>query len=152
VDRERDGKFERKLWWLLILLLLFALFLTGANFIPGPAWGEMPSDRALLHVNTGTVDLNGSVLHQGDERYVGVSDAIRVRDRSLGRLIFRGGGYTILCAGSNVTMAAMSSVGRRPTEPSAALYLGGGRLLADTAGTSRAFSPLNLVVGSGPSK
>ena len=57
VDETRDGKFERKLWWLLILLLLFALLLTGSNLLPGPAWGEMPDDRALLHVDHGTVSV-----------------------------------------------------------------------------------------------
>src|SRR5207248_995821 len=54
VDEAKDGKFERKLWWLLILLLLFALLLTGSNLLPGPAWGEMPDNRALLHVDKGT--------------------------------------------------------------------------------------------------
>ena len=153
VDGERDGKFERKLWWLLLLLLLLALLLTGANFVPGPAWGEMPQDRALLQVTQGLVDVDQSgtvsVLHKGDERYVGRADTVSVRDRSLGRLTFRGGGYTILCAGSALTMGALSTPGRRPAQPTGALDLTQGRLLADTAGTSRAYAPLRLDVVNG---
>src|SRR2546423_693621 len=145
VDGERDGKFERKLWWLLLLLLLLALLLTGANFVPGPAWGEMPQDRALLQVTQGLVDVHQSgtvsVLHKGDELYVGRADTVSVRDRSLGRLTFRGGGYTILCAGSALTMGALSTPGRRPAQPTGALDLTQGRLLADTAGGSRAAAP-----------
>jgi putative peptide zinc metalloprotease protein len=153
VDDGRDRKFERKLWWLLILLLLFALLLTGSNFLPGPAWGEMPEDRALLQVDQGSVNatVNGrfQVLHRGDDVYVGHTDQINVNDRSLGRLTFRGGGYTMLCAGSQLTVGPLSTAGRRPKEPSAALDLASGRVLADTAGTSRTFSPLNLLVNSG---
>src|SRR5439155_7909692 len=90
VDETRDRKFERKLWWLLILLLLFALLLTGSNLLPGPAWGEMPEDRALLHVDGGMVSatINGSpaVLHKGDDAYVGRNDQVSVGDRSLATL------------------------------------------------------------------
>lgn len=153
VDNEKDSRFERKLWWLLILLLLFALLLTGSNFIPGPAWAEMPEDRALLHVTQGTVNatVNGtfSVLRAGDDIYVGRDDKVDVNDKSLGRLTFRGGGYAILCAGSEITLGRLSSAGRRPAEPSGALDLSSGRLLADTTGTSSAFTPLNLNIGNG---
>jgi putative peptide zinc metalloprotease protein len=152
VDGDRDRRFERKLWWLLILLLLFALLLTGSNLLPGPAWGEMPEDRALLHVDQGTVSVtvNGvsRVLGRGDDYYAGRTDQVSVGDRSLARLTFRGGGYTILCGGSRVGIGELSSVGR-PIEPAGALDLLDGRLLADTTGTSRAFRALNLHVGTG---
>jgi putative peptide zinc metalloprotease protein len=153
VEVEQDRKFERKLWWLLILLLLFALFLTGANFVPGPAWGEMPQDRALLQVTTGTVRATvggtDSVLHKGDEVYVGQADRVVVADRSLGRITFRGGGYTVVCAGTDLTMGELSSPGYRPARPAGGFTLANGRVLADTAGTSRTFTPLTLTVGSG---
>jgi putative peptide zinc metalloprotease protein len=152
VDETKDGKFERKLWWLLILLLLFALLLTGSNLLPGPAWGEMPDDRALLHVDKGTTTVTvGGIqrtLGAGDDYYAGRTDTVSVGDRSLARLTFRGGGYTVLCGGSRVALGELSSVGR-PIEPSGALDLLDGKLLADTAGTSRAFSALNLRVASG---
>ena len=45
--------FERRMWWLVLLLLLLALLLTAVNLPPGPAWAEMPTDRALLTVDTG---------------------------------------------------------------------------------------------------
>ncbi len=150
VDGDRDRRFERKLWWLLILLLLFALLLTGSSLLPGPAWGEMPEDRALLHVDRGTVSVlvNGAprVLGAGDDYYAGRGDEVTVGDRALATLTFRGGGYTVLCGGSSIGVGALSSVGR-PIEVSGALDLLGGRLLANTASTSRAFRPLRLRVG-----
>ena len=112
----------------------------------------MPEDRALLRSTEGTVSatVNGklSLLHKGDEVYVGRDDQVSVNDRSLGRLTFRGGGYTIVCAGAKLTVGQLSSAGRRPAEPSGALELTSGRLLADTAGTSRAYSPLNLDIAN----
>jgi putative peptide zinc metalloprotease protein len=150
MDRDRDRRFERKLWWLLLLLLLFGLLLTGTNLLPGPAWGEMPEDRALLHVDRGTVTVfvNGSarVFGAGDDYYAGRDDQVSIGDRALAHLTFRGGGYTVLCGGSSVTLGPLSS-GGRPIAVSGALNLLRGRLLADTAGTSRAFLPLSLRVG-----
>jgi putative peptide zinc metalloprotease protein len=152
VDGETDRKFERKLWWLLILLLLFALLLTGSNLWAGPAWGEMPEDRALLHVDRGTVSVTvagvSRPLGAGDDFYVGRTDVVAVGDHALARLTFRGGGYTVLCGGSQVGIGALSSVGR-PIEVSGALDLLDGRVLADTSATSRAFQPLLLNVGTG---
>jgi putative peptide zinc metalloprotease protein len=155
VDSDRDRKFERKLWWLLILFLLFALLLTGSNLIPGPAWGEMPEDRALLHVENGTVTtvINGSsgVLHKGDDAYVGRGDQVSVGNRSLATLTFRGGGYTVLCGGSRIGVGPLTTTGR-PYQPSGELDLTAGRLLADTAGTSRAFHAVRLRVSEGGSQ
>jgi putative peptide zinc metalloprotease protein len=50
-----DRRFERRMWWLVLLLLLLALLLTAANFAPGPAWAEMPTNRALLTADPGPV-------------------------------------------------------------------------------------------------
>jgi putative peptide zinc metalloprotease protein len=146
MDRDRDRRFERKLWWLLLLLLLFGLVLTGTNLVPGPAWGEMPEDRALLHVDRGTVSVGALVFHAGDDYYAGRGDQLAVGDRSFAHLTFRGGGYTVLCGGSSVGVGPLSS-GGHPIAVSGALDLLRGRLLADTAGTSRAFLPLSLRVG-----
>lgn len=146
-----DRRFERKLWWLLILLLLFALLLTGANFLAGPAWSEMGDDQALLHVDHGTVvatvDGNTRVLRSGDEAYVSATDRVEVGDRSDGRLTFRGGGYTVLCGGSRLTVGPLSSAGR-PIAPAGSLAMDAGKLLAYTTGTSSAFLPLALRVTS----
>src|SRR4029450_7550385 len=54
-DPSVDRRFEKKLRWLLILVLLLALFITGGNVIvEAKAWGEMPSDNALVRVEVGT--------------------------------------------------------------------------------------------------
>jgi putative peptide zinc metalloprotease protein len=151
VDDRKDRGFERKLWWLLILLLLFALLLTGSNLFSGPAWGEMPQDRALLHADRGTtvatVDGTPRTLRPGDNVYVGHGDRVSLADQSLARLTFRGGAYTVLCGGSRLGVGALSSPGN-PARPAAALDLDTGRVLADTAGTSRAFRPATLSLGT----
>ena len=146
-----DRRFERKLWWLLILLLLLALLLTGANFVAGPAWSEMPEDHALLRAAHGTtaarIDGTERVLREGDEAYVSSTDVIRVGDRSDARLTFRGGGYTVLCGGSRLTVGPLSSFGH-PIAPAGSLAMDSGKLLAYTTGTSAAFLPLALRVTS----
>jgi putative peptide zinc metalloprotease protein len=152
-DDDKDRGFERKLWWLLILLLLFALLLTGMNIISGmPAWSEMPADHALLQGQRGTVTavVGGKqvVLHKGDKVYVSEHDSVAVRDHSTGLLTFRGGGYTILCGGSDVTVGPLASAGY-PVAPSGEVRLDAGTLLADTAATSDAFRPLALSVATG---
>jgi putative peptide zinc metalloprotease protein len=151
VPDETDRRFERKLWWLLLLLLLLALLATGANlFYPGPAWGEMPADRALLTVSRGSVavviDGRAAELHRGDQRYVGEGDTVTVARRSTGQLIFRGGGLAVLCGQSALDVGTLVSTGERPVAPAAALTLTAGRLLADTRSTSRAYQPLALTV------
>src|SRR5690606_3496121 len=45
VDRTRDRWFERRLRWLVLLLLLLAVLLTGSQLVSGPSWSEMPEDR-----------------------------------------------------------------------------------------------------------
>jgi putative peptide zinc metalloprotease protein len=156
VDDTVDRGFERKLWWLLLLLLLFALLISGANLIPGPAWAEMPGDRALLRVDRGqvtaTVSGTSLVLRPGDRVYVREADDVTVPSRSAARLTFRGGAESLLCAQSAASIGRLvSDEGRRVIQPNGALTLTAGRLLADTASTSRAFHPLRLAVASGGS-
>src|SRR5690606_12743295 len=50
LDDAADRRFERPLWWLVVVLLLLALVLTGTNLRPGPAWAEMPAVQLLLSV------------------------------------------------------------------------------------------------------
>jgi putative peptide zinc metalloprotease protein len=146
-----DRRFERKLWWLLILLLLLALLLTGANFLTGPAWSEMRDDHALLHVSDGTVtatiDGTPRVLGRGDEAYVSSTDVVQVWQRSDARLTFRGGGYSVLCGGTRLTVGPLSSPGT-PAAPAGSLAMDYGKLLTYTRGTSSAFLPLALRIQS----
>ncbi|WP_203719074.1 cyclic nucleotide-binding protein [Asanoa siamensis] len=148
IDETVDGRFERRLWWLTALLLLLALLLTATNFLPGPAWAEMPADRVLLSTTRGTADVsvNGRPvkLAEGGEIYVAEGDRVHVRDRSTASLTFRGGSVTVLCAGSGVTLGPLWSSGSRRTEPHGSLTLADGRVLVDTASTSGTFLPLDL--------
>ncbi|WP_213456859.1 cyclic nucleotide-binding protein [Rhizomonospora bruguierae] len=152
VDGGADRRFERRLWWLVLAFLLLALLLTTTNFFPGPAWAEMPADRALLTARSGavTVTLNGRdlVLREGDDLYVRQSDRVHVHDRSTARLTFRGGSAVVLCAGSSVAIGPLWSETGRVYGPHGTLDLLDGRALADTATTSGAFQPLTLTITS----
>jgi putative peptide zinc metalloprotease protein len=152
VDDETDRRFERRLWWLLILLLLFALLLTGSNLMPGPAWAEMPTDRALLAVTRGqaTAIVDGTTLelHDGDEVYVRDGDTVSVADRSTARLTFRGGSLAVLCSGTRLGVGELVSDAARPIQPYGRLALTAGRMLADTQSASTAFRPLRLTVAA----
>ena len=81
-DPEVDRRFERRMWWLVLLVLLLALLLTAVNFMPGPAWAEMPTNRALLTADRGrlTMLLDGATvtLAEGDRRYVDEGARIEV--------------------------------------------------------------------------
>ncbi|MEV4538002.1 cyclic nucleotide-binding protein [Asanoa sp. NPDC049518] len=148
IDETVDGRFERRLWWLTALLLLLALFLTATNFLPGPAWAEMPADRALLSTTRGTADVqvNGKQLKlgSGGQVYVTEGDQVRLRDRSSATLTFRGGSVTVLCAGSGVAVGPLWSEGARRTVPHGSLRLADGRVLVDTASTRSTFRALDL--------
>ncbi|HEU4422811.1 MAG TPA: cyclic nucleotide-binding protein [Pilimelia sp.] len=152
VDDSTDRRFERRLWWLLLLLLLFALLLTGTNLIPGPAWAEMPTDRALLVAEQGTITatVNGKPvrLDPGDQVYVAAGDSIDVATRSTGRLTYRGGAASVLCANTEAGVGLLYSDQDRPTTPHGALSLERGRVLTDSASTSRAFHPVVLTIES----
>ena len=58
------------MWWLVLLLLLLALLLTATNFLPGPAWAEMPADRAMLTATRGDLvaDVGGKRVELDDRR------------------------------------------------------------------------------------
>jgi putative peptide zinc metalloprotease protein len=150
LDPEVDSRFERGLWWLLLLFLLFGLLLSGANLWPAPAWAEMPSDRAMLTVTDGTarvtVDGQVSVLDRNTDRYVGSGDRIVVSNKSVVRLVFRGGAVSVLCADTSVTLGTMVSPPGHPVTPTAVVRISQGRLLANTESSSSAFRPLSLRV------
>jgi putative peptide zinc metalloprotease protein len=150
-DQSIDRRFEGRLWWFTVLLLVLALVLTAISFRPGPAWAEMPRDRVLITVDQGRATTQASgddliTVEPGDERYVSASTEIDVPTQSTARLTFPGGGVTVLCAGSRIMVASLSVEGGRHQTPRGGITLQSGRVLADTAGTSGAFNPLALSV------
>jgi putative peptide zinc metalloprotease protein len=138
------------MWWLVLLLLLLALLLTAANFAPGPAWAEMPTNRALLTVDRGklTAAYDGQTvtLQSGDRRYVDQGTRIEVADKSTGRLTFQGGSAALLCAGSRAGVGRLYTEAARHRDPHAEVAIDNGRMLADTTSVSGAYRPLSLVV------
>jgi putative peptide zinc metalloprotease protein len=149
-DPEVDRRFERRMWWLVLLLLLLALLLTAVNFAPGPAWAEMPTNRALLTSDRGTVtatvDGRTVTVGEGDRRYLDEGARITVPDKATGRLTFQGGSATLFCAGSQAQVGRLYTEAGRQRVPHGALSLETGRLLADTASTSGAYQPLALAI------
>ncbi|WP_199511604.1 M50 family metallopeptidase [Nucisporomicrobium flavum] len=149
-DPEVDRRFERRMWWLVLLLLLLALLLTGLNFAPGPAWAEMPTDRALLTADRGTlavtVDGRAVRLAAGERRYVDEGTRIEVPARASGRLTFKGGSATLLCAGTQADVGPLATDAGRTRVPHGVLTVRAGRVLADTGSTSGAYEPLRLTV------
>ncbi len=150
-DNGADPRFEKRLWWLVLLLLLLTGLLTAANVLwAGPAWAEMPADRGLLTAERGrlTAVVDGSTvrLAKGERRYVGRNDRIEVGDRSTARLEFRGGGATVLCAGTRAEVGALWTVEGADRVPHAVLSLDSGRVLADSASTSGDYAALALTV------
>ncbi|GIJ47008.1 hypothetical protein Val02_38940 [Virgisporangium aliadipatigenens] len=150
IDRDVDGHFERRLRWLLVLVLGFAVLLTGTNFWPAPAWAEMPSDRVLVQVESGTaeVTVEGAPegLAAGADRYLGAGDTILTGARSAVRLTFRGGSVAVLCAGTQLAVGELFSPSGHPIQPTGRVNLGKGRMLVDTASGSSAFWPFQLTV------
>lgn len=145
VDDRHDRWFEKRLRWLVLLVLLLGLLLTGANLVPAIAWAEMPADRALLHVEDGTatVDSHGRTLRlsKGGDVYVAEGDVVSTGPRSAALLTYRGGATTRLCAEAGVTMGLLASTGR-PLVPEAALRLDRGLAITDTHSRGTAFAPL----------
>jgi putative peptide zinc metalloprotease protein len=138
------------MWWLVLLVLLLALLLTAVNFRPGPAWAEMPTNRALLTADRGLLrvaDDDGTIrLAEGERRYVDEGARIEVAEGSTGSLTFQGGSVALLCAGSETRVGRLWTGSGRARVPNAALTVEEGRLLADTTSPSGAFKPLTLVV------
>src|SRR4029453_11475950 len=126
-DPQVDRRFERRMWWFVLLALLVALLLTAANLLPGPAWAEMRTDRALLTADRGrlTVLLDGTTvtLTSGERRYVDAGTRIDVADRSTGRLAFHGGSAAVLCAGSRTQVLRLNTAAGRYREPHAGLAI-----------------------------
>jgi len=151
-DPEVDNRFVRQMWWLVLLVLLLALTLTVGNFAPGPAWAEMPTDRALLTADRGpvTVSIDGVTtrLTEGGRRYVDEGSQVDVPVGSTGRLTFSGGSAAVLCAGSQTQVGRLWTDADRHRIPHGVVALESGRMLADTTSTSGAFRPLSLVVQS----
>ncbi|MFI7545899.1 cyclic nucleotide-binding protein [Actinoplanes sp. NPDC049599] len=149
-DPEVDRRFERRMWWLVLLLLLLSLLLTAVNFAPGPAWAEMPTNRALLTSDRGTitvtVDGRTVTVAEGDRRYLNEGSRITVPAKATARLTFQGGSATLFCAGSQAQLGRLYTDAGRQRVPHGALSLEAGRLLADTASTSGAYQPLALAV------
>ncbi|MEJ3743991.1 cyclic nucleotide-binding protein [Actinomycetes bacterium KLBMP 9797] len=147
-DDEVDRRFERRMWALAGFLGLLAITTGVAAAVPGPAWAEMPADRALLTAERGqvTVTLDGRAvtLAPGDRRYVASGGRINVPAGASGTLTFRGGAALVLCPDSRAEVGPVWT-------GSAALVLDAGRVLADTASTSGAFGPLALSVRTGGS-
>ena len=136
--------------WLLVLVLLLGLFLTGGNVIlPPKAWAEMSSVSALYRVEVGTGEalVNGITyaLAAGDDIYVRDTDQVSVDPRSRAVLLFRGGAESTLCADTVLDIGPLRS-GGRPVAPSANLTLRQGYMINRTATTSPAFSDLDLSV------
>ncbi|HEY7223225.1 MAG TPA: cyclic nucleotide-binding protein [Micromonosporaceae bacterium] len=153
VDASKDRWFERRLWWFLLLVLLLALLFTGGNVVlAARAWAEMPTDRALLHVESGTATVgvgdHAVNLGTGDDLYVGEGDSVSVDPRSRARLTFRGGASSMLCAGTLLRVGALAS-GGEPVQPVGAFDLSRGRAVVDTATATPAFLDLSLDVGVG---
>lgn len=166
VSDATDRRLEHRLRWLLLALLLLALLISAGNLLPGPAWAEMPTGRALVTGLRGTtyavVAGQQVALGAGDKVYVGVGDEVRAGARSGAWLTFRGGSRVVLCAGTDVRLGEIRHTGGgltggdggnrgggRRVRPAAAMRLDAGRLLVDTRGTSGAFAPLDLIVGTG---
>ncbi|MCU7725199.1 cyclic nucleotide-binding protein [Actinoplanes sp. KI2] len=150
-DPEVDRRFARRMWWLVLLLLLLAMMLTVANFVPGPVWAEMATDKVLLTADRGPVTVGGgggttTRLEQGDRRYLGEGSWIEVPARSTGRLTFSGGSTVLLCAGSRTDVGVLWTGTGRQRSPHGTLGVDAGRLLADTTSTSGAYHPLSLLL------
>ncbi|MDR7280996.1 cyclic nucleotide-binding protein [Catenuloplanes atrovinosus] len=152
VDYGLDGRFERRLWWLVLLLLLLAFALTAAQLRPAPAWAEMASDRVLLTAETGSVEVGVAgrrvTLDEGGRYQLPVGAEVRVGDQARASLTFRGGAFSVLCAGSTLAVRELRTEGERTRSPYGSLELTDGRILSDTSSTSGAFRPLELEISS----
>ena len=157
-DDEADRRLQRRLARILALALLLALLAIPLALAPGTGWAELPSDRALLQVRHGDVQMSGddgaASLTAGARRSVGPGDRVAVGDRALAELTYAGGATQVLCAG---TLVDLGSIERRhvPAErwfqplrtlPQASMTLHRGRILADSRADRAAFLPLDLTV------
>jgi putative peptide zinc metalloprotease protein len=152
-DPEADGRFERGLRWLGVLVLTAALFFAGLSFRSGPAWAEMPTGQALLTVEKGlvtaTFDGEAANLGPGARRHIDQGEVLDVPAGASATLTFPGGGSARVCPGSKIGVGGLHVENGRHRVPVAMLSLQTGRLLAGTGSTSGAFRPLELTVDRG---
>lgn len=145
-----DRHFEKRMWAFVCLLLVVVLGGLTLDFSAGPAWAEMPSEKALLTVDTGTASLKSggakSTLAVGARRYLAAGAQVDVSKKGRAWVTFPGGGTLLVCPGARITLTAASVASGREATPSGTVKLEAGRVLADTAGTSGAYAPLQLTV------
>lgn len=145
-----DRRLARSFRRLLVLLLLLALLSLLVAVEPGAAWSEVPGQRLVVSAARGRVDVlvgdRASTLRPGARAAVGQGASIKVRNGSVARLTFRGGGQAVLCPGSKVVVDLIRTPGPEPREPVGALSLRSGKIVVDTRSRSTAFEPVALRV------
>ncbi|KUL29522.1 cyclic nucleotide-binding protein [Actinoplanes awajinensis] len=145
-----DRHFEKRMWVFVSLLLVVVFGGLVLDLGAGPAWAEMPTERALLTVDRGQATTQDGGDRQtvpaGQRRYLSAGAQVEAPGKSRARLTFPGGGAVLLCPGARITLNAAAVTSGRQAAPSGRLTLESGRLLADTAGTSGAYQPLRLTI------
>lgn len=158
-DDAADERLWRRVRWLLVLLLLFALLAIASSLAEATPWAETPPDTLLLEVVDGEAEVlldgtdDGDVvdLAEGDRMVVAAGMGIVVGARSTVGLVARGGSQQVLCGGSQALLGAIGHRAEGATSvPTAVLRLRRGAVLADTGSPNRAWAPLELEVDSGP--
>lgn len=149
-DEERDRRFLRTLFVLLLLVVLLALT-TGVIAAREPTtWAEMSPMRVLLTVERGEVLANVGgvevVLTENRRRYLGPGDEVEVGERSTASLTFIGGGGALLCPLSEATIGELEAAPTTPIGPAGIISLTAGVLVADTSSETLAFHTLALTV------
>ncbi|MFI1989606.1 cyclic nucleotide-binding protein [Actinoplanes sp. NPDC020271] len=146
-----DRHFEKRMWAFVGLLLVVVLGGLTLDFSAGPAWAEMPAEKALLTVDSGSaaVQRGGAkdTLATGVRRYLATGTQVEVSKKGRAWLTFPGGGALLVCPGARLTLDTATVTNGREAAPTGKVSLAAGRVLADTTGTSRAFRPLSLTVG-----
>jgi putative peptide zinc metalloprotease protein len=149
-DGEEDDRLSRRFVLLLILLLLLALGTTAMNIPAGMAWAETPDDTLLLEVDAGTIDaiVDGEqwVLGEGDRITLRRDDQVFVHRRSSGRLLYHGGGETLLCPETELDVGELDTTGDDRRHPSAELMLHRSKVLTDTEPVTDDFAPVELQI------
>ncbi|HZD22488.1 MAG TPA: cyclic nucleotide-binding protein, partial [Acidimicrobiia bacterium] len=141
-DDQRDDRFLRSLFLLLLVGLLLALLTAPLAAMDPTVWAEMPPETVLLTVEQGDVVLNAdgipAMLGSGDRRHLQEGDEVEVREKSSARLTFDGGATAILCPFTEGGIGPLHSTSALPVRVSGELDLHRGTVLADTAPRSRA--------------
>lgn len=148
-DDDADRRLLKRLAALLLLVGLFAL-LTGGIAARAPMlWAEMPGDRVLLTVERGNATADRLRLSTGDARYLAAGQTVRVAQRSVATLTYRGGGTVLLCPSATVAVDRVATVRNdRSLSPFGSVNLARGTVLADTTFETSAINPLSLTVAA----